>query len=212
MECVICCWSGDFNNYGGRVQCQCPKCLSLERHRSAWYVVSDLLKKSNSGPLKILHVAPTKCLHDALSVLGDDYYPIDINPNNKYIRYVSDITRLPFPDCSFDVVICLHTLDEVSDDFKAVSEMMRVVKSEGSIVVTSYVNDCQANTIEVDMHLSEEIRRKKYGSSSRRRIYGKDFVSRLSIHGLSVFTIPNASEEFAGRSDANEVVYLCIKW
>ena len=40
----------------------------------------------------------------------------------------ADITSLPFPDKSFDVVICLHVLEHVLDPARACEELMRVAR------------------------------------------------------------------------------------
>lgn len=49
---------------------------------------------------------------------------------------VSDITRLPFQDESFDVVICSEVLEHIPDLKKAVSEIIRVLKPGRSLVVS----------------------------------------------------------------------------
>ncbi len=49
---------------------------------------------------------------------------------------VSDITRLPFKDESFDVVICSEVLEHIPDHLKAVSELIRVLKAGKSLVVS----------------------------------------------------------------------------
>ncbi len=49
---------------------------------------------------------------------------------------VSDITRLPFKDESFDVVICSEVLEHIPDHLKAVNEIVRVLKAGKSLVVS----------------------------------------------------------------------------
>jgi len=48
----------------------------------------------------------------------------------------SDITRLPFADESFDVVICSEVLEHIPDLDRAVSEIIRVLKPGKSLVVS----------------------------------------------------------------------------
>ena len=48
----------------------------------------------------------------------------------------SDVTRLPFPDGAFDVVICSEVLEHIPDNRKAVSELMRVLRPGGDLVVS----------------------------------------------------------------------------
>lgn len=49
---------------------------------------------------------------------------------------VSDITNMPFKDRYFDVVICSEVLEHIPDDKKALSELVRVVKPGGDLVVS----------------------------------------------------------------------------
>ncbi|MBU0993560.1 MAG: methyltransferase domain-containing protein [Proteobacteria bacterium] len=49
---------------------------------------------------------------------------------------VSDITHLPFKDHFFDIVICSEVLEHIPDDKKAASELVRVLKKGGKLVVS----------------------------------------------------------------------------
>jgi SAM-dependent methyltransferase len=49
---------------------------------------------------------------------------------------VSDITRLPFNDASFDVVICSEVLEHIPEHTRAISEIVRVLKPGRSLVVS----------------------------------------------------------------------------
>ncbi len=48
----------------------------------------------------------------------------------------SDLCRLPFADERFDVVFCLETLEHVYDESRAIVELKRVLKSDGTLIVT----------------------------------------------------------------------------
>lgn len=77
-----------------------------------------------------------------------------------------DVQNIPFPNDSFDRVVAMHMLYHASDIDKALSEISRVLKPEGMVVVT-------ANS----MHS-----RKKLG-------FLKNLAARLM--GREVFTDPN---------------------
>ena len=49
---------------------------------------------------------------------------------------VSDVTKLPFTDASFDIVICSEVLEHIPDHNTAVKEIIRVLKPGQSLVVT----------------------------------------------------------------------------
>lgn len=49
---------------------------------------------------------------------------------------VSDVTRLPFADASFDIVICSEVLEHIPDHCRAVAEIVRVLKPGKSLVVS----------------------------------------------------------------------------
>jgi SAM-dependent methyltransferase len=48
---------------------------------------------------------------------------------------VGELERLPFPDGTFDTVICSRVLQHIHDQQAAISEMARVTRSGGSVVV-----------------------------------------------------------------------------
>lgn len=55
--------------------------------------------------------------------------------NKKLSFRVADAHRLPFKSKSFDAVFCLETLEHVEEPDKVVSEMSRVLKNNGYVVV-----------------------------------------------------------------------------
>lgn len=48
---------------------------------------------------------------------------------------VGSAERLPFPDQSFDLVVCSHTLEHLADDVPARRELQRVTAKGGAIIV-----------------------------------------------------------------------------
>ncbi len=48
----------------------------------------------------------------------------------------ADVTKLPFRDDSFDVVVCSEVLEHVVENRTAVGELLRVLKPGGDLVVT----------------------------------------------------------------------------
>lgn len=54
----------------------------------------------------------------------------------RWIVARADVTRLPFSDRSFDVVICSEVLEHVADNKTAIAELLRVLKPSGDLIVT----------------------------------------------------------------------------
>ena len=53
------------------------------------------------------------------------------------IDIVSDITQIPVPDASFDAVMCIEVLEHVPDPNRAITELTRVLKKGGYLIVTA---------------------------------------------------------------------------
>ena len=47
-----------------------------------------------------------------------------------------DITKLRFPDSSFDKIVCTEVLEHIDDDKTAIKELYRVLKPGGVIAIT----------------------------------------------------------------------------
>jgi ubiquinone/menaquinone biosynthesis C-methylase UbiE len=60
-------------------------------------------------------------------------------PEGQYadINYVSDITGIPVPDASFDVILCTEVLEHVPRPVEALQEMVRVTKPGGRLFLTA---------------------------------------------------------------------------
>jgi len=55
---------------------------------------------------------------------------------NGYPVALADVTRIPFPDASFDIVTAFDVLQCVERDVEAVREMARVLRPGGTVVMT----------------------------------------------------------------------------
>ncbi len=57
-------------------------------------------------------------------------------PGGRFLTHVGDALNLPFKDNTFDRIICAEVMEHVDDDFKACSELARVLKTNGRIAIT----------------------------------------------------------------------------
>lgn len=87
----------------------------------------------------------SKILHDggASKVFGVDISSEAINfALSKYKGdgldfRVGDILNIDFPDNYFDIAVCFETIEHVKNQEKALSELLRVLKPDGLLVISS---------------------------------------------------------------------------
>ncbi|MHC4789395.1 MAG: class I SAM-dependent methyltransferase, partial [Planctomycetota bacterium] len=84
----------------------------------------------------------------------------------------------------FDVVLCIHVLEHVEDDRRAMREIFRVLKPGGWAILHSPVDKMRERTLEDRSVTSPERREQLYGQKDHLRIYGRDYVERLKEAGF----------------------------
>lgn len=183
----------------------CPSCNTLERNRVLYLYLRD---RTNFfyDKLSVLHFAPENKLERIFRKMKNlRYISGDINP--ELAMQQIDIQSIGFPDNHFDVIICSHVLGHVPDEFKALSELRRVIKPDGSVIIMTKIYEDLSATFEASgMNNAEaqEIFRK----------HGKDFPERLKNGGFEV-TIIDLAKDVGNLASAkyglgeNELIYLC---
>jgi SAM-dependent methyltransferase len=157
----------------------CPRCRSHARHRA----IALLLARGDLPGRRLLHFAPEPVFDQVFArlprverVTADLYTPADLQ---------LDITRIDLPDASFDLILCSHVLEHVSDDRAAISELRRVVAPGGlCLVLTPYRPD--RPTYEDPSITSPLERMVAFGQQDHVRIYGSDLANRLRAAGFEV--------------------------
>ncbi|POR47347.1 FkbM family methyltransferase [Bosea psychrotolerans] len=110
--------------------------------RDAW--VADRAASVEAG-LRVLDVgagtAPYKHLFAHCAYETHDFAQYDgyKGPEGTYteIDYVSDITAIPVPDNSYDVILCTEVLEHVPRPVEALAEMARIVKPGGRLFLSA---------------------------------------------------------------------------
>lgn len=140
-------------------------------------------------PQRVLHIAPELMVQNRLGALTHlDYISGDLSI--PYDGRQIDVTDLPFADGFFDVVICSHVFEHVSDDLKAMSELCRVLAPDGWGILDASVRFDQDVTFEDPAVMSEVDRPRGFGQNDRVRIYGRDYLDRLRRAGWDVQVDP----------------------
>ena len=164
--------------------CICPHCGIWDRMRWQYYVLknhSGIL----SGECSVLHFAAEKS-NSALIRQNKQcrYITADIQPGHGDV--VADITNMPvFADGTFDYIIANHILEHIPDEAKAISELKRVLKDDG-IIILSFPICTDKPTYEDPSITTEAGRWEAFGQGDHVRLYGTDYKERLEKYGLEV--------------------------
>lgn len=200
--CPLCGFSGRAFIPAGnppRQEAECPRCGGRERHRLLWhYIINNT--KMTEGNYEILYVSPSTKIVDKLTMCGNKLTTIDLMMENIDLK--SDITHLPFRNETFDVIICSHVLEHVPDDHTAMSEMARVLASEGDALIIVPKDKDREHTYEDNSVTSPEARRREFGQHNHVRWYGRDFINRLSKNGFdtsTIYTTDNLNDEYISQ-------------
>jgi SAM-dependent methyltransferase len=218
-ECP-CCDTGfrrflDFGRgaHGGRRRnVRCPRCGSLERERLLWVFLRarpDLL----TPPLRLLHVAPEPQLQRRLrSFPGIAHVSGDLSSPLADVSL--DIRAMPYPDATFDAIICNHVLEHVPEDRQAMREIRRVLDPDGWAILQVPVDRCRERTDEDPSVTSPSARARRFGQADHVRVYGLDYPSRLAEAGFDVSEEPGpggltAADRDRFRLRDGDVIYFC---
>lgn len=226
VYCPIC--KSHFNKFGPfgvieRENAKCHKCGSLERHRLLWKYLNEKVDLFNTdSKIKLLHFAPERSFYNIFSKTRNiDYFPCDLSPElypfNGSVKVLKvDITNIPFNDNYFDVIICNHVLEHISDDKKAMLELYRVMKKNAWGIFQVPIDYGRVLTYE-NINLSTPAERKKaFGQEDHLRIYGQDYTERLKSVGFKVIEddyVKRFSKSELSRLGliSSELIYYCEK-
>jgi len=191
-----------------------PDSLSLERHRLMWLF---LKQRTNffTEKLKFLHIAPEYCfiklfknMYNLNYITGDLISP--------WADIKMDVHDIPFDENTFDVVICNHVLEHVTDSHQVMTEFYRVMKPGGWGIFQVPIDINNPHTEENKNITDPKQREKLYWQSDHLRLFGLDYGKKLTAAGFKVTesdfinTISNdLVERFA--LPKGEIIYFCEK-
>jgi len=160
----------------------CPACGSLGRHRRLWLVLNDRVLPQKEA--SILHFSPSKIIQKKLKISHPNYITTDYDGKLKADKSY-DITNIDAPSQSFDFIICYHVLEHITEDTKAMSELFRILKNDGLLIVQTPFKD--GEIYEDTSITTPEERLKHFGQDDHVRIYSVGGLqTRLTEQGFSV--------------------------
>lgn len=226
--CPICksyfkAFASSFAGAEERKNAKCVKCGSKERHRLLFMFFTEKTTLFNSQTkIKLLHFAPEKFFYDVFSKKQNiEYTPCDLFPDvydfKDNVKVVEvDVTKIPFEENSFDVILCNHVLEHVPDDKQAMSELYRVMKKEGWGIFQVPIDYKRADTYEDFSITSPKEREKAFGQFDHVRMYGKDYQDRLKSVNFEVI-VDDYVKKFSAAElkkfglNSTHLIYYCKK-
>lgn len=191
--CNVCGWKGYqfYPNVGPgyyETNTTCPKCLCQDRHRALAYILEKKTDFFTEGK-NALEVAPMRSF---------EQYCLEKKKQGEYLSFdyerhameKDDVTCMSYQDEQYDFFLCLHVMEHIQDETKALSEIKRVLKTGGTAIFQ----------VPLDWELEKTL---EYVAPKRRetghvRKYGQDFENRLTDVGFKV-SLVSATDVFTGK-------------
>lgn len=186
-KCNICKFEGWFDRFGHppRLDAQCPECKSLERHRLLMLTLtSNSIDTSiNENFDSVLHFAPEPVLEKIFRKKYINYKTADLF-NDADLKL--DLEKIDLPDNTYKLIIANHVMEHVRDDIKAASELSRILKADGILILMVPIIEGWKKTHENSNITSDEERTINFGQKDHVRFYGSDFRERIKSGGLKL--------------------------
>ena len=198
-----------FNKLGEnliRDKMYCSKCYSQERHRFIWEYL-----KANENILNkkiVAHCSSEECIEWRIRKLARAYFTIDLNPISHQVQM--DIQKMIFASDSIDTFICSHVLEHVPDDNKAIKEISRILKKDGTALLLIPINGREHTTEFSTPNKKDFDHMRDYGYT--------DFMEKLKLYFSSVKRIlpqdilnKELIETYSLSYEMNQGIFECKK-
>ena len=205
-------WTGsDFDNFW------CPFCRSHDRERHLIFFFDKLGVWERLSGASVLHLAPEKHLAGRIAACNPARYVRgDLVPSREGVERI-DVTAIPYDAATFDWVICNHVLEHVPDDARALREVMRVLRPDGSAILQTPFASGLEKSLEDSAEIATDAKRIEfYGQEDHVRLYGRDLFDRIRAAGFRLDLKQHG--EFLPDVDAarcgvcrDEPLFLCVK-
>ncbi|MEX1173871.1 MAG: methyltransferase domain-containing protein [Chloroflexota bacterium] len=179
-----------------------------------WLLLRDRLKLETSVR-RVLHFAPEPGIAARIRATGVEFVTGDIDAALADERI--DITAIPYPEASFDLVICSHVLEHVPNDRAAILEMRRVLRPGGlALIIVPVKTDRTREFLDRSPRPRYADGYLRVGSHRHVREIGLDYSDRLLDGGLDVEVVDYVEELSEAERDRyaiepGEIFYLCSR-
>jgi len=192
----------------------CPRCNSKARHRRN---LSYLTERTAifDRPTRLLEVGPWWSLSRKLMASPTiDYVGLDLERTGAHVNLLGDVVEIPAESESFDAVLCIHVLEHIEDDRRAIAELFRVLRPGGIAIINVPLN-LELPTVEDPTIKDPFMRKALFGEVGHVRYYGLDIRDRLTEAGFDVALdlgdkMPAEERRRYGMRD-NEHIFHCRK-
>jgi SAM-dependent methyltransferase len=194
VRCVVCDWTGE--GFQPPMHCEraiCPRCGAIGRDRWLFYCLVSRVPVD--AETRLLETSPR---------LGDDYRAAmkqrlhyqcsDYDLRAHRADIAIDLQDIALPDASLDVVLTSHVLEHVPDTDAALSELFRVLRPGGSVILLVPVGQgVTAPPPEPEFHgdMTPVFWR-----------FGLDLTGRLREHGFETTLL--CTEDFSRHVEADD--------
>jgi SAM-dependent methyltransferase len=184
----------------------CPHCRSIDRERHL-KLYMDRLQLWDCCKGSLLHMAPEAAFAGAIHQHQPSRYVVgDLQPRHALEEKI-DMEAIPYPDATFDVVICNHVLEHVNRPGIALSEARRILRHGGRLICQTPFARRLSTTLEDPLLQSEDDRWFFYAQHNHLRLFGLDieqlirragFVGSLRAHSE---VLPDVDPEELGVNE-----------
>jgi SAM-dependent methyltransferase len=202
-----------FDKERERINARCPECGSLESTRTLWFYLSnEVLGKKNKN--KFLYFSPEPIIIEKLSQYTIKLHECTFDYLNSL--QVPDFEKLP--GSRYDVIIFSHLLQYVKDEQIIFSELKRLLRPGGFVIIITLINWEMERTYEKPVTDEDRDRLHRYFEPGLERVYGTDFQKRLIKAGFGVEAVDYADQlgsvarEYYRLGDGTrEIIFKCKK-
>lgn len=176
---------------------RCPHCGAKPRNRAVHWYLRQVIRPRLVATSEVLEVGGSRVAVQRFTteavIGGSRYTVIDrrtlefharIEPPHRFIPM--DVTNADFADNSFDVILCNHTLPYIRDDGKALSEIFRILKTDGLAMLDSSHEEDRTRSVDAYRREHPDLGDEYFAENGDQWVYGQDYVARLEAAGFTI--------------------------